>query len=299
MKKTFLLLLMIIAVKQSFACDLCGCSSGNYFIGPFPQFTTHFAGIRYSFQRFNTVLKDDNTQFSKDFYQTTELMAGAKIKNRWQLLAFVPYNVYHVESDDGIKHNKGLGDITFMGNYDLINQKTLNRDTNTVFQQLWIGGGVKLPSGKFAIDTGQLVSSANMQVGTGSFDFLINAIYTLQIDAWGFNLNANYKINQKADNFKFGNRFTTTVFLFRSFHVTQVSISPNVGLLYETLQTNKLGDENIAETGGNVLMSAFGFEVRVKKIEFGCNVQLPLTSNLSVSQTDAKIRGMFHVSYLF
>jgi hypothetical protein len=299
MKKFVLFILFSITIQQSYSCDICGCSSGNYFIGPFPQFNKHFVGMRYSFQNFNTVLNTDNSQFSKDFYQSTELLAGTKIYNKWQLLIFLPYNNYQTKSDDGIKHNNGLGDMTLIGNFNLLDKKTLNSDTETVFQQLWVGAGLKFPTGKFSVDTSELVSSANMQPGTGSFDFLLNAIYTLQIESWGFNVNSSYKINQTADNFRFGNRLSLTAFVFRSFHPGKVTVSPNVGLLFETLNSNTINNHKVEDTGGKDLLAALGFEVRYKNIAFGGNAQIPLYSNLSSGQTDPKIRGMCHLSYIF
>jgi len=299
LKKYLIIILTAITIQRLYSCDLCGCSSGNYFIGPFPQFNSHFAGLQYSFQKFSTVLNGDNTQFSKDFYQTTELLAGTKIKNKWQIFTFVPYNIYHSESDDGIKQRNGLGDISIIGNYDLFERKYLNRDTETVFQQLWIGVGIKLPTGKFSVDTGELISSANLQPGTGSLDFILNAMYTFQIRSWGFNFNLNYKINGSADDFKFGNRLYGTAFVFRNFHIKKIMVSPNLGLLDEKSAANMKDHAKVEDTGGNVLLSAVGIELKYKKIVFGCNAEIPISSDLSGGQTDAKLRGMCHITYAF
>ena len=300
MKKIlFIALLFIISSTKIYSCDICGCNSGSYFIGPFPQFSRNFAGIRYSFEKYATVLSSDQTQFSNDFYQTTELMAGTNIKNRLQLLLFVPYNTMHSKSDDGINHNNGFGDMTFMGNYNLLSKKYLNRDTVTVFQQLWLGAGVKVPTGKFAVDTGELVASANNQLGTGSFDYMLNLIYSFQIKSWGFNVNTNYRINRPADHYKFGNRLNLTAFAFRNFHIGKFILSPNAGVLYNHLNPNKNRQEKVADTGGNILLAATGIEFRYNNLVFGLNDQIPLSSNLSSGQTEAKIRGMCHLTIMF
>jgi hypothetical protein len=299
MKKILLLFLLFIALQTSFGCDICGCNSGNYFIGPMPQFTKHFVGLRYSFQRYNTVLNSDNTQFSNDFYQTTELLIGTRIKNKWQFLMFVPYSMSHLKSDDGNKRERGLGDLTLNGNYNIMDKLGLNKDTATVSQQLWVGGGIKLPTGKFSVNNEEIVSSANSQPGSGSIDFLLNALYTLQIQSWGVNINVNYKINQSADHFKFGNHFSPTAFVFRSFHAGSLIISPNLGLLDEVSGANVNNHVKVSDTGGNVLLSSIGLEFQYKKIAFGVNSQIPLSSNLSSGQTEAKNRGMCHLSLLF
>ena len=298
MKNLIFSFVFIFTIGTAMACEICGCSSGNYFIGPYPQFNRHFIGMRYSFRNFKTVLSSDNTQYSNDFYQTIELTAGTNIGYRWQLLLFAPYNINHSESDDGTSHVKGLGDITVFGNYKLFSNKSLNADTNTVSQQLWIGGGLKVPTGSFEVDTAELVTSANSQPGTGSLDYIINGTYLIQVGNWGVNGNLSYKFNGSADDYHFGNRFTANAFVFRSFTLGSTHISPNAGLLFEDLKANSLAGEEVVDTGGNALMGAVGIESRMNRILLGFNVQLPVISNFSAGQTDAKIRGMVHLSYV-
>src|SRR5438309_8564790 len=122
MKKAILLFLPCFSLFQTFACDICGCSSGNYFVGPFPQFRKHFFGTRYTFRSFESHIAGDPTQFSKDFYQTVELWGGYNIGKKWQLLAFVPYNINQQTSDDGKNNSHGLGDITLLGNYKVLDK---------------------------------------------------------------------------------------------------------------------------------------------------------------------------------
>ena len=299
MKSIFFSIVLVLLVFKLEACDLCGCNSGSYFIGPFPQYNSNFISTQYSFQNSNSVMRSDNSQFSNEFFQNAELLMGTKIKNNIQLLLFVPYNINYSSSDDGIKKNIGLGDISFIANYNLLDQKTLNKDTETVFQQFWIGGGVKIPTGKFSVDTAEVVSSAGMQAGTGSVDFLINTIYSYQIRSWGFNFNANYKINQSAESFKYGNRLALSTFVFHTYHLDRLKISPNIGLLYENLGSNTFASSEINDTGGNVLLTAIGAECKFSDFSLGANIQVPLTSNLSDGQTTPGIRGMCHLTYMW
>jgi hypothetical protein len=300
MKKIALLFILSFTFSFTQACDLCGCNSGNYFIGPYPQFNLHFIGLRYSFEGYHTQLNSDFTQFSNDFYQTTELIGGTNIGKRWQAMAFIPYNFYRSKSDDGNKSSSGLGDITILGNYKLIDRKYLNKDTETVFQQLFIGGGVKIPSGKFAVDTAEAVSSASIQPGTGSVDYLLNLIYSYQYKSWGFNFNTSYRINGTSHHYRFGNRLSLTAFAFRNFHAgDEVTISPNVGLMFEDSGSNYQDHEKVADTGGKDLLVAAGFEIRYKKLALGAGVQEPVAYNISSGQTQPKLRGMCQVSVLF
>src|SRR5215831_3040475 len=112
MKKSLIALALLFSLHDGFACDICGCSSGNYFIGPFPRFHKYFLGTRYTFRSFHSEVANDPTQFSKDFYQTIELWGGYNLGQRWQLLGFIPYNINQQKSDDGLAKSNGLGDIT-------------------------------------------------------------------------------------------------------------------------------------------------------------------------------------------
>lgn len=299
MRKLILFILLAVSMQQAKACDLCGCNSGNYFIGPMPQFNRHFIGLQYSYQRYSTILNTDKSQFSNNFFQTTNLLFGSKFLTDWQLFVFVPYNINYSLSDEGSRTITGLGDITVLADYNLLNIKTLNKDSETVFHQLLVGGGIKLPTGKFRVDSAEIVSTANMQSGTGSYDFLINSIYSFQIRSWGFNFNANYKINTAAEHFKFGNSLSINTFVFRTFHVDNLTISPNAGLLLESIAANSNYSQKVADTGGNNLFTALGVELRLNNLSLGTNFQIPLSSDLSNGQTIAKTRGMVHLSIMF
>ena len=112
-------------------------------------------------------------------------------------------------------------------------------------------------------------------------------------------MNINYKINQSADNFKFGNTFTPTTYIYRAFHLGMLSLNPNTGLLYEIIGSNKFNNEKVADTGGYSFFSSAGMELKLNRLGIGGNFLFPMLSALSNGQTAAKGRGIFHVSYMF
>jgi hypothetical protein len=297
--KIALFITLSLSIQPISACDLCGCSAGNYFLGPTPQFSKYFIGTRYSFRSFNTTIAGDNTQFSKDFYQTTELWGGIKISEKLQTLIFIPYNVNKSKTDDGNKLNEGLGDLTLIGNYSILDKVSLTKESAALSQQLYIGFGLKIPTGKYSINTNEIVSSANSQPGTGSLDYILSTSYNVTLDNWGLASNLNYKINQSASDFRFGNRCSATAFLFRTFQYNQNSFSPTIGILYENLQASELAKLKIESTGGNAFLGAVGVETRFKNLSVGINAQLPITQNISDLQTKINLRGMVHLTYSF
>ena len=301
MKKLFTVGILLLMVAPVFACDICGCSSGNDFLGPFPQFKKHFFGVRYSIRNYESHMAMDGEEFSKDFYQSAELWGGWNIGKKWQVLVFVPFSVNKQTSDDGGKSTHGLGDMIFIVNRKVLDKRHTDDEGNRYSQQLWIGGGAKLPTGKFSPDELEIIPDANNQPGTGSVDFILNAMYTLHINDWGINSNVNYKINQPAKDFRFGNRFDASAFAFRSFANKRgtITLNPNAGLMFNHLDANTLTSYKIENTGGNALLGAIGLEMNFAKMAIGVNAQLPLSQNLSNHQTSPNLQGMMHVSFLF
>lgn len=279
----------------SMACEFCGCSSGNYFISPFPQFKKSFVGTRYTFRRFDTVLSDDPSQFSHDFYQSIELWGGVNLGKRWQVFGFLPYAINQQNSDDGLTQTQGLGDLTLLVNYKVLEVASAGQ----VMQRLWIGAGTKLPVGKYNLDPDNLVASASNQPGSGSVDYVSNLMYSLTVNSWGVNASVNYKYNQPANGFRFGNRLAVNAFLYRTFYKTGFTVNPNMGILYEFLQANRQDNVKITSTGGFTTMASAGLEVNVKGFTTGFNVQLPIVQDLSDGQTRTIVRGMVNVAYAF
>lgn len=301
-KYLFVFILFLAVVQESQACEICGCGVGNYYIGLLPQFKSRFIGLRYQFNKFNTRLTSDPTQFSKDFYQSVELWSGWNIGRRFQLLALVPVNFNHQVSDEGTTNLKGPGDAVVLMNYKLFDINSKTSGGNSISQQLWVGGGLKLPTGKFDIEPSDpdVASLANTQLGSGSTDILLNSMYNIRISKWGITTQANYKISStNKDDFRFGNRFTANSFLSYTLNTKKATINPNIGLLFEKTDASKLQTNKIDLTGGSLLQAAAGVEFGFNKISLGFNTQLPVAQNFAENQTKQKVKGMVHVSFAF
>lgn len=284
------------------ACEICGCSTGNYYIGLLPQFSHKFMGVRYQFRSFKTTITNNPNQFSNDYFKTVEVWGGWNIGKKLQLLAILPYNFIHQVTDDGKVNKQGIGDIAVMANYKLFDNNTVTARKRAFMQQLWLGFGIKLPTGKFRIEdiSEEIAAKANTQLGTASTDFMLNAMYNAKINKVGINTNVAYKLNTgNSDKYTFGNKFSANSFVYYAIQKKSVSILPNIGLLYENNQENKLFTRTVAQTGGHLFASSAGVEVTVKAITIGVNAQLPVSQNFSNGQTVSKLRGMAHVTFSF
>ncbi|MES2006255.1 MAG: hypothetical protein V4450_17180 [Bacteroidota bacterium] len=294
-------LVLFLPVFSLHACEICGCGVGNFYMGQLPGFKSKFIGIRYQYMSYHSELASDKSQFSNDSYQTTEIWSGLNIGNRWQVLAFVPWQFNKKISDDGITHTSGVGDISLLANYRLVHTLHTNNHNHAVEQELLAGAGIKLATGKYQVDLSNPVTNTgdvNSQNGTGSNDLLLNAIYQLRIGKTGFSSFASYKWSgTNSAGYRFGNRITLSALGYHRFRFSGIGLSPNLGLLFEKSAGNTNQHEPIEQTGGYVLNATGGIEVNFNKITLGLNTQLPISQRFSEGQTRSLNRTVLHLSF--
>ncbi|MBL0233104.1 MAG: hypothetical protein IPQ08_05505 [Chitinophagaceae bacterium] len=301
MKKLFIASIIgLFSFLSVSACDICGCGLGNYYIGMMPQFNHKFFGVRYQLHNFHTVMAGDPSQFSTDHYKTLEFWGGWNVGKKWQLIAILPYHFVHQVSDDGIKDNHGFGDIAIMANYKLIDKNSNGKHNKGVSQQLWIGGGLKLPTGSFHVDATdpEIIALANTQTGSASTDILLNTMYNVRFYKFGINTSASYKINTaNKDKYEFGNKFSLNTIGFYSISQRHFTILPNMGLSYEKTAASQLENTKIDQTGGHLFAASAGVELSFPRFTIGASTQLPIEQNFADGQTELKVKAMVHLTF--
>lgn len=303
-KILFLLLFLIFGIcLAGMSCPICGCGGGNVYMGLLPDFKYQFIGLRFHTTQYHTQLINDPSQFSTNYYNTVELWGGVRLGKKIQLLAFVPYYMNKQADDDGTTYTHGLGDITVMGQYQIFSSSKYLTSHKFFTQQLWIGGGIKLPTGPFDLnvqDSNTTVADINAQIGTGSVDFLINGMYSLTIRNFGVSLTVNYKLNTtNTEQYKYGNKFQSNLIAFYQFTGKGPTITPNLGLGYENVAINQFSGKGVQYTGSRMMTAIAGVEFDFGKIGVGINGQLPLAQNFAEGQTKMKFNSMMHVTYQF
>jgi hypothetical protein len=304
--KKFLIIFSIIAfiIPGAWACEICGCGVGNSYIGILPEFNKNIFGFRY---RYNSMLTHIGVGGATTYlttaesYRTLEAWGGVNITRNFRLMASVPYS-FDERSNQGITLTKsGLGDISVSAFYQVIHSRKSFSDKLLV-QSLWIGGGLKLPTGNYnPVSKATSVESANLfQLGTGSTDFITTAMYDIRLQDAGFNLTSSYRINTVNQyQYQYGNKFSFSAQAYYKFKIEKgFSLSPNAGVLTEMGQKDTDHSIPVDISGGNLLMGSAGVELAFRKFAIGGNWQTPLTQNLANGIIKANNRFMIHFSFV-
>ncbi len=300
------LLLCISTWHTANACDACGCSITNQNLGLLPQSNRHFAGIQYQNNTFNSIQRPlSDTQpdiYSEEYYHTVQLWGRVFIGKRWQIFAFLPYR-NNLRKQSGASGNiSGIGDITVLVNYNLL--QTNDSSMNTIRHRLQLGGGVKAPTGRYlGVSELDKAGLPNMQPGTGAWDIPLNLNYTFKYKKTGLNLDAAYNITTpNRYNYKYGNRLNTQLLGFYWLNMKQIAILPQAGIRYEyALHDHDNYDKGWLnrQTGGYILSAVAGIQAYYKSFGVQLSFYKPVAQAYAngditaIQRADAGILLMF------
>jgi len=304
MKRYIFLIILLVGISiSSYACEICGCSNSNFQIGLLPTFNKEFLGFRYSYSRFNSQVKDDPSEFSKDYYQNMELWGGYNFK-KLQVLAFMPYVISRKETDDGTINSNGAGDLMMLANYKILSSTALSKNEKvTIRNELFVGGGIKLPTGLNQVDPADPdfnIGDFNSQAGTGSVDYILNTTHNLLWNKSGFVTNVAYRINSaNHQDYKFGNRAYINTSFYYTITKSKTKIKPNVGINFQSNAINHFEGEEVEDSNGYNLSSTVGANILRSKIGFSALAFIPVAQNNYDGQTKLKSRVILGLTYSF
>jgi hypothetical protein len=277
-------------------CDACGCSASGGSMGFSSMLNNNFIGLRYFNQSYSS--RDGifaNSPWIDENFNTVQIWTKIPITGKIQISVLVPYHFHNRERSTGTENIQGLGDVSVMAMYSVYQT---HKDSTVFTHKFQLGGGVKIPTGKFeeANNTGSVNQS--FQVGTGSWDYLLVSEYVIKKKNLGLSTMLNYTFkteNQK--HYQFGNQFNYGSTLFYLFDLPAVKLVPQLGLAGEVYATNKQYGEKLPDTSGDILFSKFGIEAGKGDFSIGVNAMLPITQNLSNSKIEANYRWSVNLNY--
>lgn len=283
------------------ACDLCGC-----YMGVQPQLEKNAAGLRWRYRYFtgnvphvhgSGEVHDHGNNMSYDHYNTFDAYLRWYPLPRVQVFVQLPYVANTVKNGNNTQRYSGIGDAMILTQYRALSKNVVDKD---VVQQLFVGGGIKFPTGKYKMQDKSGELEPHSQAGTGSFDYLITANYLLRRKKMGLNAEFAYRISGTNDlDFRFANRFNMAAHVFYWGKVNDVSILPHIGGYFETAGMDQLDGQDYLNTGGTVVFGSAGLEAYFGKFKLSYTFQLPVHEKLIGSQVENKMRMIGGIAYYF
>ena len=291
--KGFISMMLLVACMHAPAigCDVCGCSASNQFLGILPGYNYNFVGFQYLRSNFTSdhpsLYENRPNEHSADRYHTFQVWGRYNLGSHYQLFAFIPYQQNTHNEDSANAKSSGIGDISV-----LVNRVFLKNEEGKIKHLLLAGLGIKAPTGQHTgLSTLDKLGLPNMQPGSGSWDFIANANYTLGYKKTGINLDAAYTLTTVDKyQYKYGNRLNSGLTAFYSFAWKKLSVVPQIGARYEyTLHdydnyTRKwLNDQS----GGHLCYVSAGMQTYYKKMGARLTYQLPVSQHYGAGYVTA------------
>lgn len=276
-------------------CDACGCSASGGSMGFASMLNTNFIGIRYFNQSYKITdgLYSNSPWYAENF-NTIQVWARFPVVKNFQVSALLPYHFHNRETASGKQSISGIGDATVLGMYKIYQT---HKDSTVLVHTLQLGGGVKIPFGKFDQANNGSVNPS-YQVGTGSWDFLLATEYVVKRKQFGLNTMLNYVIKTENEKqYRFGNQFNYATTFFYLYEKDKYSIAPQLGFAGEVYEDNYQLGQKVRNTAGDIFMGKLGFEIGKDKFSLGANVMLPIQQNLTGGNVEANYRWSLNLNY--
>ena len=281
---------------EDFDCDACGCSSNGGSMGFSSMFNNNFVGVRYFYQSYTS--KDgifNNSPWVDENFNTVQAWARIPITRKLLLSALVPYHFHTRERSTGDESIEGLGDISVLAMYNIYET---TRDSTVFTHKLQMGGGVKMPTGKYNSENNKGSVNPGFQVGTGSWDYLLATEYVLKKGQLGLNTMLTYTFKTENEKlYQFGNQFNYGATFFYLIEKDALKWVPQLGIAGEVFESNRQYEQLVPDSAGDIVFTKFGLEAGRKNFSIGLNAMLPINQNLSNGKVESNYRWSVNLNY--
>ena len=317
--KRLLVLFTIVFPSLVFACD--SCNDFDYFninnkgyIGATYRYSyynghNNLQGTGFKFKTTkHSIVGDENTYTpSKNDYEafhTLDLRFNYLYKQNLNFLVVLPFRFSYDYRDiitppigssyDSTIVQQGLGDIYFI-------ISPLKKIENDLFTHIIKPGiGLSIPTGKHQVKSPQgIIQDPIHQPGKGTAELILQFNYTMKYqENFGFfSTNRYYNSLKKKDpgvinsgfipdtyHHRFGNRFSSTNYLFYSIGYYLWKFIPKVGLHYENIKEDFLNGEKLNNLGGTSLLLTTGLDIKFKDFTLITGYSIPIYQDLNGDQ---------------
>ena len=274
-------------------CDTCGCGSSGGSMGYGTGLNNNFIGIRYIGQEYRSRdgIFADSPWITENF-NTIQAWANIPITKRAILNVIVPYQFHNRVLPDNTEQNiNGIGDISVLGYYNLLKSTPDTIVSIKPEHYFQLGGGIKMPTGKYDKDNNEGSVNPSFQLGNGSWDYVLAMNYGFTYRNWGISTMANYTIKTKnPKDYQFGNQLNLGINAFKTYYISDFSITPIIGVAEEIYGTNKELGFDVADTKGDVFLGKLSVEASYNRYALGLTGMLPISQNLNSDKVELRNR---------
>lgn len=283
-------------------CDLCGC-----YMGLEPNFDKNQIGLRYyTFKFINEAVPIDSDpnldhdpvqgEETTEYYNNVELYGRIYLSLKTRIIFGIPFSFNEIDN----KALNGVGDLRVLAQYNVYNTN-ISGMTN-FWQRIFLGGGMKFPTGVYNKQLVYGITEPHFQPGTGSLDFLITGLHIAKLEKVGLGWRNDivYTVNTTNKNdYKFANRFNWASTFSYDIVTSSVNILPKAGIYLETASPDKLNGSEAEGSGGTVWMATMGMDLTYKMLSMDFDYQLPLSQNFIGVQPQNDYRFFASMGYSF
>ncbi len=278
------------------ACDACACGISGTTSGPLTNYKNNYLGFTYqSFSFYNHLINSDE---SNDKYHLINLQARWELTSRVRLVIRQTYRINKRLAGPDIQQVSGLGDLFIQGSYKLFNLENIDGSSSFLFE---LGGGLKLPTGKYDPDIHLRDLPENFNIGNGSWGYSINPVMIFKRNRVGAIVTGVYQFFSRAANgYEFGDQSAVAMELSYTKNLGMMSsLTPGLGLYYESNRKDYYDvGLPVHGTGGSGLFLTVSNSVRVGNILLTGQFIPPLMADYSDSEVKARNRWVVSVNYI-
>jgi hypothetical protein len=296
MMRAILIALVLATSYVNVNSQACCCSTASTNYSILPNIDNHVVGIRYSYSSYdataypvmNMIMNGEQMtmmgpgQAAVERMNTLEVFGRIKLPRRFQLSVFLPVHIMSESYTGSFQRSAGIGDASVLLQYAVFDPKKCTG--KPIKHQLKFGFGVKAPTGQFKMNSDGLTST-DLEMGTGSVDFLMSAIYTLSYKKFGVNVVSAYKKDLvNSQHLWYGDKLKEGLNAFYILGPRKgISVTPTAGINYDHVFYNVYQKQTLNYTGGDYISASAGFDVFYKHFAFSTSISPMLMSILNWS----------------
>ena len=282
--KSFAVSFFTIFLNQTYACDICGCSTAGLGLG---QINT--LGKRYFLvENINQKLAHPSMGGSSQSYdnlnqiQLTYAWKNDSTPNIQWLIQMptkqlVRHNVY-LNHDQ--YRNFNLGDISLKAVYTAYDNRrfTLSQSLKKI---LLIQGGLTSPSGKYQTRGAKKeMLPIHLQPGTGAWQTDIAGLIFLKKNNWGAFIQSQIQFGFKNElDYQMGLKSMNGISIFKSYEKKQRVIIPQLGFWSDYSSQHHQFKQPVSETGGQLNFCSVQLDYLNDRNYIKAKIDIPISQN--------------------